>query len=150
MNPHFGHLMWRTNSLEKTLMLWKIEDRWRRGWQRMRWLDGTTNSMDMSLSRLQSWWWTGKPGVLHAVHGITKSQTRLSNRSELNWTELNPHELVEAWKLITLTSVTFPITSPPTNQKIVWTDYIPYDPHSHFVFKNPPLKAIRKFRSFEH
>ena len=50
--------------LEKTLMLGKIECRRRRGWQRMRWLDGVTDPKDMSLSKLQSWWWTGKPGVL--------------------------------------------------------------------------------------
>jgi len=60
---YFGHLMWRVDSFEKTLMLGKIEGRRRRGWQRMRWLEGITNSMDMSLGELKDWWWTGRPGV---------------------------------------------------------------------------------------
>ena len=64
---YFGHLMRRTDSLEKTVMLGKIEGRRRRGQQRMRWLDGITDLMDMSLSKQRSWWWTGRPGVLQSM-----------------------------------------------------------------------------------
>ena len=80
---YFGHLMWRADSYEKTLMLRKIKGRRRRAWQRVRWLDGITDSMDMCLSKI----WVlvmDREACRPAVHGVTKNQSWLSN-----WTELN-------------------------------------------------------------
>ena len=88
---YFGHLMQRTNSLEKTLMLGKIEGRRRRGWQRMRWLDGITDSIDMGLSQLRVLV-IDREAWHAAIHWVAKRWKQLSNWSELNW---NAGESVE-------------------------------------------------------
>ena len=130
---NFGHLVWRTDSLEKTLMLGKIEGRRRRGWQRIRWLDGITDLMDMSLSKLQEMV-MDREAWRAAVHGVKKSQTRVM--IELTWTPLLHRELFVTLspRVLALGLFAILIKIPTQSYKLVRTPRIVFCDHFYAYF----------------
>ena len=139
---YFGHLMRRTDSLEKTLKLGKIEGRRRRGRQRMRWLNGITDSMGMSLSISRSWWWTGEPGVLQSMGSQRVGHVWVT---ELNWTPIDDITGIEATcQVIEPTSVIWLEPALVRSIFIVrkirfeWTFFLRFLPSAPFHPATPP------------
>ena len=131
-----GHLMWRADSFEKTLMLGKIEGRRRRGQQRMRWLDGISNSMDMGLGRLGNWWWTGRPGLLRFIGSQRVGHDWATELTELN----NSYIIISKTKTREIFSI---------ETLVILLSYRNHSGHLCMLFLvscvfNPPLPALHQ------